>query len=64
MIKECNLYYSTLSDELYADKSDAKKAEDEYVANYFKALEREANRKRRMMRAIVQDSHLAIHPKL
>ena len=48
-----NLFYSTLSDEVYRTEEEAQKAEDEYVNNYFKELSRDAEVKRRMRRSIV-----------
>ena len=48
MIRE--YFYSTLNDELYDSRSEAQKAEDEYVENYFKDLDRKAEIKRRIIR--------------
>ena len=49
MIKE--YFYSTLNDEMFESRSEAQKAEDEYVKHYFKELDKRAERKRRMMQA-------------
>lgn len=51
MIKK--VYYSSLNDEIYATKEEAQTAEDLFVQEYFKDLERVAEMKRRVKRSYV-----------
>ena len=54
MIKE--LFYSTLNDEIYDTRTEAEKAEDQYVEDYFKELDRRSNAKRRIRQSFVDGS--------
>lgn len=47
-------FYSTLLDTNFSKKSDAQKAEDRYVAEYFKELDRQAEVKRNRMKILQQ----------
>ena len=50
MIKKC--FYSTLCKQCFEKKSDAQKAEDKYVSNYFKQLKSNAIKKRNQLKQL------------
>lgn len=47
-------YYSSLNNKFYKDKKSAQKAEDEYVDEYFKELDRQAAIKKRKLRSLIK----------
>lgn len=49
-------YYSTLTDTLHENESDAQKAEDQYIEEYFQELDRAAASKRRKLKNLMQEN--------
>lgn len=52
MIKKC--WYSTLKRTHYFNKTEAVKAEDDYVSDYFNNMKKRGQYKRNLMKAIVR----------
>lgn len=47
------VYYSTLNQEIFDSKKEAQKAEDKYVEEYFKNLDKKAQIKRKMIQSFL-----------